>query len=371
VLRILHCVPSLGGGGAERQLTYLVKELVQIGCDVHVAYVHDGPNMDRLRATGATLHRLPALSNYDPQILVRLVTTIRKVNPDIVQCWLAQMEVLAGLASVLTRTPWVFSERSCEEAYPASIRALLRLRMGSIATAIVANSEGGERYWRSHARPQLRCQIIRNGLPLDEIASAPTATGAEAGITEGEPLVLAAGRFGPEKNFDAIIRALGLVAASHRVQAICCGEGPLRRDLDELVAGGGLGDRVRITGYAPNLWSLMKRANLTVSVSFFEGSPNVVLEAMACGCPLVVSDIAAHRELLDEHSAILVDPRDPQRIANAVIEVLNNPEAAAKRARVASDRVQRYSQSAIARQYVDLYRDLTTPSGRRLTRVAL
>jgi hypothetical protein len=120
-------VPSLVGGGAERQLTYLVKELVQSGWDVHVAYVHGGPNMGRLEASGATVHRLRALGNHDPQILGRLVATIRRVKPDIVQCWLLQMEVLGGLASMLTRTPWVFSERSCEEAYPASLKALLRL----------------------------------------------------------------------------------------------------------------------------------------------------------------------------------------------------------------------------------------------------
>jgi glycosyltransferase involved in cell wall biosynthesis len=114
----------------------------------------------------------------------------------------------------------------------------------------------------------------------------------------------------------------------------------------------------------------MKRANVTVSVSLFEGSPNVVLEAMAAGCPLVVSDIAAHRELLDEQSAILVDPRDPRQIADAIIKVLSDPEAAARRARAAYDRVQHYSLSATARQYADLYRELAAPSGRRLARVA-
>jgi glycosyltransferase involved in cell wall biosynthesis len=361
----------LAGGGAERQLTYLTKELVQIGCDVHVAYVHSGPNMKRLEATGATLHRLTAAGNYDPQILWRLVSTIREVEPDIVQCWLLQMEVLGGLAAVVTRTPWVFSERSCKEAYPVSFKAWLRVKMGLIATAIVANSEGGEQYWRAQSRRRPRCQIIRNGLPLEEIAKAPRATDEEAGVTAGEPLVLTAGRFGPEKNFDALIRAIQFVTPTHPAQMICCGDGPLRAEVERLIAQSHLHGRVRTIGYAPNLWSLMKRANVTVSVSLFEGNPNVVLEAMACGCPLVVSDIAAHRELLDEQSAILVDPRDPQRIADAIMEVLSDPETASQRARSAYDRVQRFSLSAIARQYADLYRELAAASGRRLTRVAL
>jgi glycosyltransferase involved in cell wall biosynthesis len=361
----------LAGGGAERQLTYLAKELVHIGCEVHVAYVHAGPNLKRLEATGATLHRVPALGNYDPRILWRLVSTIREVKPDVVQCWLLQMEVLGGLASALTRTPWVFSERSSEEAYPASIKAWLRVKMGLIATAIVSNSEGGERYWRAQGRRTLRCQIIRNGLPLEEIANAPTATAQEAESGAGEPLVLNAGRFGPEKNLEAFVRAIGLVITRHPARVICCGEGPLRSHIEEMIDRSGLNGRVRTIGYVPNLWGLMKRANVTVSVSLFEGSPNVVLEAMACGCPLVVSDIAAHRELLDERAAILVHPGDAQQIADAIIEVLRDREGAAKRARVAFDRVQRYSLSAIAGQYADLYRELAALHRPRLTRVAL
>jgi glycosyltransferase involved in cell wall biosynthesis len=370
-VRVLHCVPSLAGGGAERQLTYLAKELAQLGWDVHVAYVHGGPNMRRLEQTGATLHQLTAWGNYDPQILWRLWRTIRKVEPDIVQCWLLQMEVLGGLVAVATRLPWVFSERSCEEAYPPGVKTWLRRGMGLRASAIVSNSAGGERYWRAQARRQLRCHIIRNGLPLEEIAKAPIATLEEAGAAPGRPLVLSAGRFGPEKNFEAVVRAIGLAVLSHPIQAIVCGDGPLRSRIEELVAETGLSDRVRSVGYAANLWSLMKRANLTVSVSWFEGTPNVVLEAMACGCPLVVSDIAAHREFLDEQAAILVDPRDSRQIADAMIEVLDDPEAAARRARVAYDRVQRYSVSAIAREYADLYQELADSRRRGVTRVAL
>jgi len=364
-------VPSLAGGGAERQLTYLAKELVQTGCEVHVAYLHGGPNLKRLEETGAALHAVKALGNYDPLILARLLTTIREVNPDVVQCWLLQMEVLGGLASMLTRTPWVFTERSSEQAYPASFKARLRLRMGLMATVIVPNSEGGERYWREQARGDVRCRVIRNGLPLEEIDGAPRATIEEAGIGPGERLVLNAGRLGPEKNLEAFVRAIRLIIARYPARAICCGDGPLRQRVAELVAEMGLSDRIRMVGYAPNLWSFMKRADVTVSVSWFEGTPNVVLEAMACGCPLVVSDIAAHRELLDEQAAILVDPRDPQGIADAIGEVLGDPEAAANRARVARDRVERYSMSAIAREYADLYQELAASRERRLTRVVL
>jgi glycosyltransferase involved in cell wall biosynthesis len=342
-----------------------------MGWDVHVAVIQGGPNLSRLEATGATIHRLHAFGNYDPQILYKLFATIRRIKPDIVQCWLLQMEVLGGLASLLTGTPWVFCERASEEAYSDSIKMWLRVNVGRLATAIVSNSQTGDRYWAVRTRERVKRCVIPNCLPFAEIAATPRATLAEVGVETNDPIVLIAGRMEPQKNFETLIRALRCVVVHRPVQAICCGDGSLRKVIERLVEENGLANRVRIVGYVPNLWSLMKRADVTVSVSWFEGSPNVVLEAMACGCPLVVSDIPTHRELLDEDAAILVDPGDPQRVADAIIRALSDPEAARKRARAAQDRVQRYSLSTVAKEYADLYRELAVRSGRRLKQAAL
>jgi glycosyltransferase involved in cell wall biosynthesis len=114
----------------------------------------------------------------------------------------------------------------------------------------------------------------------------------------------------------------------------------------------------------------MKRADTLVSTSLFEGSPNVVLEAMACACPLVVSDIPAHRELLDEETAILVDPHNPRSVADGILQALSDRSAAARRAAAAQMRVQRYSLASVARQYRDLYQDLLTQHSRQFGQMA-
>jgi len=361
----------MAGGGAERQLTYLVRELVQMGWDVHVAVIQGGPNLTRLEATGAAIHRLRAAGNYDPRIFSQLLGTIRRVKPDIVQCWLLQMEVAGGLASLLTGTPWVFCERASEEAYPENFKMWLRVRVGRSATAIVSNSQTGDRYWAVRTDERVRRCVIPNSLPFAEIAAAQPATLAEFGVKTGEPTLLIAGRMEPQKNFETLIQALRLVVTNRPVQAILCGDGSLRGLIERLVKENGLASCVHIAGYVSNLWSLMKRADAAVSVSWFEGSPNVVLEAMACGCPLVVSDIATHRELLDEDAAIIVDPADPQRIADGIIQALGDPEGSEKRARTAQERVQRYSLSIVANEYADLYRELALHTGRHLKQAAL
>ena len=348
----------MAGGGAERQLTYLANEFVRCGWDVHVALLHGGPNLRRLESSGAAIHQLPALTNYDPRILLRLVKIIRAVKPDVVQCWLPQMQVLGGLAAHLTRTPWVFSERASEQAYPRTLKMWLRRTIARRATAIVSNSREGDEYWESRTRKGASRYIVPNAIPLDEIANAPRADGVGAPNDRG-PLLLNAGRFEHQKNFETFVRAIHLVSLERPVRALCCGEGSLRGTVERLIDELGLSAQVGLVGYSPNLWGLMKRADLLVSTSLFEGSPNVVLEAMACGCPLVVSDIPTHREILNEATSAFVDPHSPRHIAGTILAVLNDPDGAARRAELARQQVQRYSVSAVAGQYAQVYGEIS------------
>ena len=355
----------MGGGGAERQLTYLANEFVQCGWDVHVALLQGGPNLPRLTASGAVVHHVPALTNYDPRIPFRLIKIIRAVKPDVVQCWLLQMEVFGGLAALMTRTPWVFSERASEEAYPRTLKTWLRTKIAWWATAIVSNSRAGDQYWESRTRKSARRYIVPNALPLGEIANAPKARIDET--TEGGPLLLSAGRFEHQKNFEAFLRAIHLVSLERPVRAFCCGEGSLRITLERLMGELGLTANVRLAGYTQDLWGLMKRADLLVSTSLFEGSPNVVLEGMACGCPLVVSDIPTHREILNEAITAFVDPKSPRQIADTIVSVLNDRDGAARRAELARQLVQRYSASAIASQYAQVYREISARDDNAVT----
>lgn len=349
----------MAGGGAERQLAYLAGEQVRIGCDVHVAIINGGPNLPRLEATGATVHRLPAFGNHDPQILIRLIGIIRAIKPDVVQCWLLQMEVLGGLAALWTGTPWVFSERASQEAYPRTFKMWCRARVGARATVIVSNSQAGDRYWQARAGPRVRRRVIPNGLPLEEIAKVLPATTIDGSpLDPGVPVILNAGRFEPQKNLETFVRAMRLVAAERSVQTLCCGDGSLRNRIERLIADEGITSTIRLERYVTNLWGAMKRADALVSTSLFEGSPNVVLEAMVCACPLVVSDIPEHRELLDEETAIFVNPHHPRSVADGILQVLSDRSAAVRRATAAQARAQRYSLATVARQYTDLYQEL-------------
>jgi glycosyltransferase involved in cell wall biosynthesis len=356
--RVLHCIPGMGGGGAERQLAYLAGELTVLGWDVHVALVSGGPNLERLRASGATLHVLQAHGNYDPRILVQLLRTVGQVQPDLIQVWVLQMEVLGAVAARLKRVPWILGERCAEDAYPPTVKHRLRTWLATGAAAVISNSAGGDRYWRERLDRRVPRYIIPNALPLIDIDDAAAAGPETTGVAENAKIVLFAGRLIAQKDPETLVQALVPVLARPDVVAVIAGEGPLRERVSTLVNNLRLEDRVLLPGFIGDIWAWMKRADVFVSPTLFEGHPNAVLEAMACGCPLVVSDIPPHREFLDEESARLVPPGDSTRLGEAILEVLTNPDAATRRADRASRIVRKWSLEAIARQYDQAYREL-------------
>ena len=355
-MRILHCIPSLGGGGAERQLSYISAEMTKQGVDVHIVCNLRGPNADSIRESGVTIHELRGRGNHDPRLFSQLIGTIRKVKPDLIQTWLVQMDILGGLAAILTRTPFLMTERSVASAYDTGWKDDLRSWIGRRAAVIVANSEKGREYWSSRNELK-RLEVVPNGVPLEQIKQSPALPSEQTGIGPATEVILFAGRYSPEKNVMMLLEALRQVlsARPHAV-ALLFGEGPLERELVEAVNRHGLGDRVKVKGYTPQLWSWMKRANVFVSVSLFEGSPNVVLEAAAQACPLVVSNVPGHRELLGEGSAFFVLPSCAADIAQGIIRALDDPGLARRKASAAYEIASGCSVESVTHAYLDLYR---------------
>src|SRR5208283_2540348 len=105
------------------------------------------------------------------------------------------------------------------------------------------------------------------------------------------------------------------------------------------------------------IWAIMKKASVFVSLSTSEGCPNAVMEAMVCGCPLVISDIPAHRELLDESCALFVNPSDVRQTADAIIQIFDDSEAAKKRALIAKQKTIDWSITEMARNYENVYKN--------------
>jgi glycosyltransferase involved in cell wall biosynthesis len=353
-MRILNLTHFLSCGGAERQLAYLAPELIRMGHDIHIAYMNEGPDKPALSCVA--LHKLKPYSSYDPRQIAQIIWLIRQVKPDIVQTWIKQMDILGGIAAMVCGTPLIFREPTSGQHYMQMWNKNLRAKVGSAASAVISNSQGGDEYWRKII-PDSRRHIISNALPIDEIEKINASLPQE--ITDSEaPIVLFVGRMVKEsKRPDLFLEALDFVSRKKKVSGVLCGEGPQRSELEMFRYKHGLTVDVHFTGYLPAtaLWAMMKKVSVFVSLSSYEGCPNAVMEAMACVCPMVISDIPAHRELLDENCALFVNPSDVRQTANAIIQILDDSEAAKNRALTAKQKTIDWSIAEMARKYEKVY----------------
>jgi glycosyltransferase involved in cell wall biosynthesis len=145
------------------------------------------------------------------------------------------------------------------------------------------------------------------------------------------------------------------------VEAVFLGDGPLRGELERARAALENRARIHILGYSTEVWGWLKRSSLYVSLSRFEGSPNTVLEAVACGCPVVLSDIEAHREVAAQlTNATLVSTSEPTAIADAICRGLTPGAHSRSSADSAPSVLAHLTPEAMARRYLDLYRNVLT-----------
>jgi glycosyltransferase involved in cell wall biosynthesis len=344
-MRILHCISTLGEGGAERQLVHLANELPARGVDLHVVITDEGVMKEHFSGK-AQLHLLHGAGNYDPRLIGTLAKLIRKLHPDVVQTWLTRMDVIGGSAAKLTRTKWLLTERSSLLAYAPGVRNGLRVGLGRRADAIVANSQGGLDYWKSH---HPRTKILRRIPNAVWTAAAPRTDAA----VPSPARIVVVGRLTTDKNHLLLVDALAHV--DNAVLQIC-GTGPLEAEVRHRAAA--FGDRVTFSGHVADVGAVLRESDVFISMSNYEGLPNAVSEAAAAGVPLVLSDIPAHRELFGDDAALYVEGRDPSAVAAALRIAIADRDAAVRRARKAQVVVAQWTPAAIAAEYHRLYEDL-------------
>ena len=202
-------------------------------------------------------------------------------------------------------------------------------------------------------------EVLPNGIEIEAVRNRAEASLELEGIEEGKPLIAAIGRLVPQKGFNYLLDAYALVLREMDSQLVVLGEGPLRSELEAQAELLGIADSVLLPGFISEPFPLLKRAELFVLSSVYEGFGIVVLEAMVCGTPVAATDCHwGPAELLrDGEAGLLVPPADVGELAGAILESLRNPEAARERAAFASLEAESYSILAVADRFEKLIED--------------
>lgn len=341
--RLAVLIAYTGDGGVEKMMNHLLRGFVEAGVTVdllllksrgrHVDEIPEGINVIRLDVR-TSLFALPAVTRY-----------LRRTRPAALLAAkdrAGRVAILArGLSGVSTRVvlrmgmhlsgSLVGKNRLQKLARHLPVRWLYP-RADAIVTVARPVAEDLATIGRI---PESRFHVIANPVVppwLDDLAAYPAEHLWLDEAPRKTPILVAAGRLRPQKGFDLLLGALAEVLQQRDVRLIILGEGPDRRALENQARQLGIHAAVDFVGFRPNPYPIMRTADAFVLSSRFEGAPNVLVEAMALGTPVVATDCPSGPRDMLNHGALgpLVPPGDPSALAQGILRTLDAPVPAAR-----------------------------------------
>jgi glycosyltransferase involved in cell wall biosynthesis len=231
----------------------------------------------------------------------------------------------------------------------------LERRLLAQATCVVAVASSVARELGDYDVDPQNVRVVGNGVDTDAFSPLP------AGRAQSEMLVLSVGRLSPEKGFEDLIASARIVRAQFpSVRFLVVGKGPLEASIRKRIAVAGLEGHVELLGYIGNraeLAALFRRATLFVHPALHEGMPTVLLEAMACGRPVITTAVSGALEVIEQdRNGLLVPPREPTLMAEAIMRLLANGALREQLGRAARRTVEdKYSWKRVGQEYIQIY----------------
>ena len=345
-VRVGYLVSTRSYGGPERQIVGVARALDRTRFSpIIITFVchpsEERPLLTEARKAGIPTATVHMPTTFDPRGVQRLMRVLRSNSVGLLCTRGYKADILGLMAGRLIAIPLVAvcggwtAHTWLIRLYESADRTALRHM-----DHVVAVSEA------------MRRTLIGAGIAPKRIAVAPNAVDAtifrpgdgtrlrkELSIEKDTLVIAAAGRLSPEKGHRYLVEGFAHVRSRLPCHLLLAGDGPERPVLESLVLSLGLRTVTTFVGWHSDVREVYWAADVVCLPSLREGMPNAVLEAMACGKPVVGSDVGGVRELLaDNESGILVPPGDPQALARAVTRIVEDPELAERMGKCALDR---------------------------------
>ncbi|ALA60764.1 glycosyltransferase family 4 protein [Nitrospira moscoviensis] len=330
-ISVLCLITTLNTGGAEMMLYRLLSQLDRTRFMPHVvSLLAHGPVSDKIRSLGIPVRSLGMRQGVpNPAALFRLVRWLRADRPDVMQTWMYHADLLGALAARFAgRTPISWGIHHSDLGAEANRRrTLLTVRACApisrwLPAKIVCCSEASRRVHAAIGYAAGKMVVIPNGIDPHLFHPNPHARAAvrsQLGLPADAPVIGLVGRFHPYKDHHNFCRAAQVLHRSRPdVWFVLCGSGVTwdNAQLVHWIDSAGVRDRCRLLGMRDDLPDLNTVFDIASLSSMAEAFPNVVLEAMACGVPCVVTDVGDAAHMVGDTGTV-VPRRDPQALAQA------------------------------------------------------
>ena len=371
-VRVLLVISNLEFGGAQRQVIELANQMLADGNVVDIcslsSYV---PLASSLHKSEQRLHVINKRFMFDASVVPKLAALLRKGRYDVVHSFLFDAEIAVRLAGRLAGTALIVgSERNTD--YRLKKRQLLAYRLSrGCVDLVIANSSAGAAFnSRTLEQDPSMYRVVYNGVDTTTFAPADgRAVRRELGLDEHAPVVGMFASFKAQKNHPLLFAAARLVIervpstrfllVGDELYAGMHGSDEYKRTVNELVDSLGIRSSCVFLGNRADVARLYPVCDVTVLPSLFEGTPNVALESMASGVPVVATDVSDNAKVIpDGRVGFIVRLGDEKALADRLCQLLEDPARRMAMGRAARDwAMTEFSTARLAQKTEAVYRE--------------
>ena len=369
--KVMFVLLTLGGGGVGRLASLLLEHLERERFEPCVALLeHRGRYPLPLDIPIACFHKK---SRYDlPRLIWRLARAYDKEKPDVVLSFMNYTNLIAVLARRLSRNKprLLLSEHGYLSIEFTEFKEfkrdpLSRFKGWAIpwlypqSDGIVCVSQGVADDLVANFRvPRDKINVIYNPADIDYILTQAGENVEYPWFAQKElPIIIAIGRLTAQKGYPYLLKAFAQVTANFPCRLVILGEGRERVPLEELAQELGVEKDVAFLGFQENPFKYLARSDFFVLSSLWEGFGNVIIEAMACGTPVIATRCPSGPDeiITDGVNGLLVPVSDEAALVVAIWQLLNEKDFASKLAQAGRKRAEDFAIDRIAKQYQELF----------------
>jgi glycosyltransferase involved in cell wall biosynthesis len=371
-LRIAYVIKEMVVGGSQTHLRQVLRLLDRTRfTPTLICLTGKGDLLDDMRALEIPIFAPAADASFRGVGLGMRIAAVRRVlrreRVDIVHNYLLRANLVGSVAARLARVPVVIcSKRGCHERRGFE---LLTAKIGNaLADRIMVNADAVREFVHDNEGCRRdKMFVVPSGVDTERFAPLP-AVGFKTrlGLPEDRCVIGVVTRMRVRKGVEEFVRAIARVRQTHpNAHGVIVGEVGLDDGLQALVRELGIADRLTLLGRRSDMPEVMSAFDVFVLASHDEGMSNAILEAMAMEKPVVATDVGGTGEVVRHgHSGLLVPAKDPEALAAAIAEVLNQPVRAREMGRLGRRITEeRFSAHSMVRQMEQVYLDLAAQRG--------